>query len=108
MRKKIYFIVNLISQKKFMRLKKEISSQASKHSVDYEILRSTYRGHAITGRFFTRFLTILNEDPPGPIIIPALIAVRGVSLDPNVFSTSYRDKRWFEILCLSLGRIPPM
>ena len=47
MRKKIYFIVNLISQKRFMRLKKEISNQASKHNVDFEILRSTYRGHAL-------------------------------------------------------------
>ena len=51
-------------------------------------------GHAITGRFFTKFFIILNDDPPGPIIIPALIAVSGVALAPKVFSTSYRDKRW--------------
>ena len=47
MRKKIYFIVKLISQQKFMRLKKEISNQANKHNVKFEILRSTYSGHAL-------------------------------------------------------------
>ena len=47
MRKKIYFIVNHINQQKFIRLKKEISNQADKHSVDFEILRSTYKGHAL-------------------------------------------------------------
>ena len=51
------------------------------------------RGQPITGRFFTRFLTILKEEPPGPIMIPALIAVNGVALAPKVFSTSYRDNK---------------
>ena len=47
MRKKIYFIVKHISQQKFMRLKKIISSQANEHLVEFEILKSTYSGHAL-------------------------------------------------------------
>ena len=47
MRKKIYFIVRHISQQKFMRLKKTISTQANEHVVEFEILKSTYSGHAL-------------------------------------------------------------
>ena len=47
MRKKIYFIVGHISQQKFMRLKKTISTQANEHVVEFEILKSTYSGHAL-------------------------------------------------------------
>ena len=47
MRKKIYFIVKQISQQKFMRLKKAISTQANEHFLEFEILKSTYGGHAL-------------------------------------------------------------
>ena len=49
---------------------------------------------------------ILKDDPPGPIIIPALIAVKGVSLDPKTCSTSYLDLRCFDKRLSSFGSIP--
>jgi len=47
MKKKIYFIVNPISQKKIIKLKNEISNQANKYNVEFEILKSTFRGHSL-------------------------------------------------------------
>ena len=57
--------------------------------------------------FRINFSIILKEDPPGPIMIPALIVVKGVFLDPNTCSTSYLDCKCLEILKLSFGKIPP-